>query len=161
MKKILLFAIAVSFASIAFAEHPAWYCIKFTPPEWSENLLGCRSCPVKDSHGNLITCETSEHPKGCCWEKYSDKVPCTTDYLLGYYPQDPRCERLFEGHYPYEWNPNNHRRNRDGKSSSATPLKTEKKSSKVKPVKNTKVAKDEKPVNGNKAVKAAQSQKAV
>ena len=108
MRKFLLFAIATSLGSIAFAAGN-WYCERFSPPQWRFNLKGCKSCPVTNSQGELITCESlpSNHvpiaAQDCCWNRPplqtsggtgGGRYSCTTDHFAGLY-SSPECDAFF------------------------------------------------------------------
>ncbi len=79
MKKILLFALAISLGSIAFAAWPPdplpqSTCDFFGYPSWhNRSVKGCLTCPVRDGNGNYVTCESVSAANGgqinrdCCW----------------------------------------------------------------------------------------------
>lgn len=73
MRKFLLFAIAISLGSIAFAdtwdpqELPAETCEFFSHQNWAGgSRKGCLTCPVRDGSGHLVKCETN-FDRDCCW----------------------------------------------------------------------------------------------
>lgn len=81
MRKFLLFAIAISLGSIAFAQLPPWppepldqaTCDFFGYPNWNgRSVKGCLTCPVY-KNGHRVTCESVSAANGgvinkdCCW----------------------------------------------------------------------------------------------
>ena len=73
MRKFLLFAIAISLGSIAFAdtwdpqELPAETCEFFSHQSWNGgSRKGCLTCPVRDGSGHVVKCET-DFNRDCCW----------------------------------------------------------------------------------------------
>ena len=80
MRKFLLFAIAISLGSIAFAQLPPWppepldqaTCDFFGYPNWNgRSVKGCLTCPVY-KNGHRVTCEKILEQHGtidedCCW----------------------------------------------------------------------------------------------
>ncbi len=96
MKKLFLFAIAISLCSIAFAAWPPEpldqaTCDFFGYPAWSHNgtprsVKGCLTCPVRDEDGKYVTCEKVLEENGtinedCCWLN-TPKAP-NLDPILG------------------------------------------------------------------------------
>lgn len=143
MKKILLCALAISLGSIAFAEEP-WYCQRFSPPQWSINLRGCKSCPVRDTYGTLIKC-TNTNNKKCCWDvppfqTSQGRYSCTTDHFVGLY-SSPECEQFFNGIGNGKGNnekgagntPKNQPRNAEKPAKSVKPAKVTNKNAKSAP----------------------------
>ena len=133
MKKTLLFVIAISLSAVAFAAPhlplTEEECSRFAPPNWGANIRGCKTCPVKDANGNLITCSAPSHLNDCCWleplfgvsntnveyQHYS----CTTDYWANLHNYG-QCEELLEKAYDNTNNDTNgtnnaSRRNGNGK----------------------------------------------
>lgn len=77
MKKVLLFAFAISLVSIAFAWPPEPLdqatCDFFGYPNWNHrSVKGCLTCPVYEN-GHKVTCESVAAANGgvidrdCCW----------------------------------------------------------------------------------------------
>ena len=100
MKKILLFAIAISLGSIAFAINDVdcsveenCHCNYFSQPRYY-GIKGCRSCPVREN-GHYVKCENVANKDGvidrdCCWlNTPPHREPWENCYTNAYVILDP------------------------------------------------------------------------